>query len=261
MKNLSLTLIIVALGLSSAAFGFQIDYVQQSLSFPKGDSTVRIHLYADSKLVKPNPDRCYTWYHDYKLNTTVGAFQYKLVDGGYSLVSPEGNLLEKGQFDKGTKTGTWTTWYKNGKRKKTETWRGGFRNGPFSQYLPNGDLERKGNYKQELLDGKLHIYVLKDSVLTEKYRDGVLLVRAEKEKELKQDKATSKEDNKAKKKERSRKEDKNSKLKTEKLSRAERKKAKEVRKAKRLLEREANQKKKAAEKAKIEQETAKSIVK
>ncbi len=96
-----------------------------------------------------------------------------------------GNIHKKGTFIKGKKTGSWKTWFQNGKKKtigefvdgkKSGTWvkywknkhlrkqgnyEAGFRSGVWSTYFENGSLKHEGTYDRDLKFGKWLFYYQK----------------------------------------------------------------------------------------------------
>ena len=56
-------------------------------------------------------------------------------------------LVEEGSYKDSRKTGVWTAYYSNGKKKNEITYKYGRPNGPYKTYYVNGVLEEEGNWK------------------------------------------------------------------------------------------------------------------
>lgn len=121
-------------------------------------------------------DRSYYWYSGNQVQITQGGYSGKLLNGRYNEYYLNKNLKEQGEFKAGLKIGLWRSWNENGSLAQVINWKNGLRSGDFSVYDESGKPKQAGTYSHDQLDGKLVTYVSKDSVLTEKYKNGVLVI-------------------------------------------------------------------------------------
>lgn len=73
-------------------------------------------------------------------------------------------VVEEGSYVKGRKTGVWTKYYANGKKKSEIFYKKGRPNGKFKLYYPNGNVEEEGEWTNRLYSGSFKRY----------YEDGTL---------------------------------------------------------------------------------------
>ena len=65
-----------------------------------------------------------------------------------------GELILKGTFKEGLKSGIWESWYLNSQLKSVENYQMGLKNGPFYYYDRAGKLIERTQYKNGIIEGK-----------------------------------------------------------------------------------------------------------
>lgn len=140
------------------------------VNFP--DHTVYTEIIENGRRIHPSEDKYYYWFNSNDIKRTKGGYDGKLLHGMYRDFYLNKNLKEKGFFKKGLKKGKWIGWYPNGEYKEITTWRNGERNGKTQWFNEQGQLIRKGRYKNDLLTGKVHVFHPGDSVRVIKYKQG-----------------------------------------------------------------------------------------
>ena len=121
----------------------------------------------------------YTWFAGGRLHVTKGGFDGRLLHGSFALFTyPEKNLIQKGSFRNGEKSGLWTTWYPHGEVKERIHWKAGKRAGRFVEFDENGFRSREGRYRNNELHGLIRVYVREDSVEVIRMKNGKLVTRA-----------------------------------------------------------------------------------
>jgi len=117
---------------------------------------------AEIKPLKSEPslesDRFYYWYSSNQIKQTQGGYSGTLLNGYYNEFYLNKNLKEQGSFEKGLKGGIWKSWTEYGILTSEISWKNGQKQGRFTIYDDKGNPKQKGNYKDDLLDGKLLIY-------------------------------------------------------------------------------------------------------
>ena len=167
-------------------------------------------------------------YTEYKNGTPHGSFiQY--TDGK--------QFAEKGSYQNGLKTKTWTT-YEEGVVINTTNYKNGLKDGKSTTYDKNGNIEKVEHYKKGELDGKCYLYKDNKVVSKEVYKNGELkkekkhIVRKFIKKLFKKkEKAEKSEDvKKAKEAKRAEKAEKREQRKKEKIEKREQKKKEKIEK-------------------------------
>lgn len=103
---------------------------------------------------KPTPEFSlfYYWVADNKINITQGGYDGYILDGEYTEFSyPSNQLICKGEFTTGLKSGTWKTWHENGRIKYSEHWKKGVLDGDRNIYNPSGELLKSEHYNNGIL--------------------------------------------------------------------------------------------------------------
>jgi hypothetical protein len=166
---------------SSIMYGQSLDNMLKTLNttqvtYAHGDSIEVITIIKEKRDFKVLNDRFYYWYSNNQIKSTAGGYAGKVLDGDYRLFNRNKDLLQAGHYKLGLRTGEWKSWYTNGVIAKQERWRRGIPEGPFIENYPSGLLKRSGMYKRGLLHGKVYQYSSSGQALTEKYRNGELIV-------------------------------------------------------------------------------------
>jgi len=92
-----------------------IDYQPSStITIRENLKTLRFTLYSGDRPVKPKSGKKYYWYGTNRIQSTVGDYTGRVLDGTYMAFDDSGSLIEKGIFEKGLKEGRWVTWYRDG---------------------------------------------------------------------------------------------------------------------------------------------------
>ena len=89
------------------------------------DSSINFYVNTLDPRWKPKQGLRYYWYSMEKINSNIGGFSGKLLQGQYTVYDNDNNMLTQGSFNNGLKDGTWNTWYSNGKLKFTCRWKNG----------------------------------------------------------------------------------------------------------------------------------------
>lgn len=189
MKNWIL-IVVCALGLGHFASASSQRKVIQTQEFKEV-------CYVTSQEITPDINTVYFWYKSNEIFHSKGDYLGELLDGEYSKQLYTNQLIEKGFYARGVKTGTWKKWHANGKLKEISQWKEGKLDGAFYSFDANGKLIFKGKYRKGLKKG---LWVEAKDTLN--YKKGiVVLAKAKKEKKAKDTKVTTKtEENKASKK-------------------------------------------------------------
>lgn len=126
--------------------------------------------------VKLNPRLDYFWSTNGILNHTQGNYSGKLLHGRFEKFDRSNHLLEKGQFDRGLKTGTWQQWYESGKLSARYVWKKGVLSGKFEEYYPNGIVMRSGTFVNGKLHGPVALFADNGSLMTkDRFKHGELI--------------------------------------------------------------------------------------
>jgi len=78
------------------------------------DSTVKAFILNHKIDIKPDNKLSYYWYRNNQVNKNQGGYSGYLLDGCYEVYDNDKNMLKKGTFKKGLKTGIWKSWDKEG---------------------------------------------------------------------------------------------------------------------------------------------------
>lgn len=112
----------------------------------------------------------YYWYKARSIQHSFKDYSGELLDGIYTKYFKSNGIAEKGNFEKGLKTGEWKIWYKNsGLLKLSNQWRNGELHGREMIYDSLGKLNQSGNYKNGLKEGFWVLHKSKDTLY---YKEG-----------------------------------------------------------------------------------------
>lgn len=117
------------------------------ITINRPDSTIQARILITKALFKPNPQKFYYWYANECIHTNQGGFSGYLLHGNYCVFDKNNQLVVKGTFTNGLKTGTWVRWYSNGRRSETSPWRNGLLHGITKIYNEDGTIEKEIRYK------------------------------------------------------------------------------------------------------------------
>lgn len=110
--------------------------------------TYEFEIDSENKKVKPRKEVEYFWYSSGVVGSTYADFTGRLLNGTYEMLHNDSQqLVRKGAFKYGIKTGEWRYWFLNGNLDKIESWKKGLLHGKFEKYDQNGNLLIEGKYK------------------------------------------------------------------------------------------------------------------
>jgi antitoxin component YwqK of YwqJK toxin-antitoxin module len=139
------------------------------INFP--DSIVKVQINNQKNEVTPVTGKDYYWYYAGKIHFNTGGYRGNLLDGKYTVFTPEKDLLASGKFKNGLKHGVWKRWYRNGAIQSIVHWKDGLKNGVSRFFDKDGELTKKLSYKKDLLHGEC-VYFNDGEKETIKYRKG-----------------------------------------------------------------------------------------
>lgn len=179
-KKTFLTLMIGVLASAQPASSQNLIAYTNRVTLQSGDTVITLHVLPRDKKVKLKTDQYYYWYRAQSLRCTRGGYDGQLLDGAYMEVYPDKNIKIKGEFKKGLKNNTWTTWNPKGEYINITTWKNGVKNGTFKEYDNEGILLRSGVYSNDLLDGDITEYARDGKSATKRYNNGKVFQKPEK---------------------------------------------------------------------------------
>ena len=112
------------------------------------DYVCDFYITFSEKKVKYEDTLHYFWFRAQKVHTTQGASDGNLLHGPFSKFYHSGQLAEKGEFEKGLKTGVWKSWYETGRLKSIYNYNDGELSGRYQLFNENGDLRESGKIKK-----------------------------------------------------------------------------------------------------------------
>jgi antitoxin component YwqK of YwqJK toxin-antitoxin module len=147
---------------------------QHQMTLVSSDSIINFHVWSNSGSIRPRQENRYHYYIRNSLQSMQGAFIGKPLHGEYTLVNRKNTILERGNFNKGMKSGKWTTWHLNGAISSVTTWKKGYRAGKYWLYSDDSKLLQTGTYKEDVLDGKVTTYSFNGDKAFQYYDKGIL---------------------------------------------------------------------------------------
>jgi len=141
-----------------------------------GDTVCQFYAIKPPAKTNFSQEKNYYWYVKDTILITQSAFDGKILNGGYKVFYPNKNLLEKGQFKYGLKTGTWKNWYPNGVLRQTVNWSNGNINGSFEEHDQSGRKIRSGTYKNNLFTGHVYVYLENGGSQKIYYQNGKIVI-------------------------------------------------------------------------------------
>lgn len=175
---------------------------EQKVKIVRNDSNIYFVLSNENiKEKQINKLARYYWYKKNRIHSNIGNYEGHLLNGEFSVFDSENNLIIKGLFINGIKSGEWTYWDSNGSYLKRENWKNGIlkgkviqyksgkinlvsnyskgeKNGLEKEYNSLGTLVFKRHYKNGKLNGKS--INLKTKAIT-RYSDGQVIIKEEKQ--------------------------------------------------------------------------------
>lgn len=156
----------------------EVSYTQQNLLtrtvvLKKDTLTIKVDVFVSAIQVDVYKNLLYYSYYNNELHQTQGAYSGHLAHGRYAIYGQQHDIQSLGYFDKGLKPGLWKTWYVGGQLKTLENWSYGQKRGIYEKYHPNGELDQKGIFKNNEMDGKWYSYDSDTIVNIQKWSKGI----------------------------------------------------------------------------------------
>ena len=155
--NSSLRILVVAglLLLLSGAGIAQKEFknlLTQTIRVTTDSTRIRASIIVETHEVKTSNDKYYFSYKGGEIKRVRGMVVGKILDGDFSELDEDNNVLIAGRFDEGLKDGEWKKWYPNGELREVAHWNKGVQSGTFTAYSLSGELVQEGEYDE----GKKH---------------------------------------------------------------------------------------------------------
>ena len=96
------------------------------------------------------------------------------LQGAYTMFYPDGRVMERGDYDKGQKTGVWTRFSDVGVKERIATFAEGMLQGPWTEFDSNGRISVVGSYQNDMREGKWNYLERGVLLRSEVYRRGIL---------------------------------------------------------------------------------------
>lgn len=130
--------------------------IYQSISDYKGYSI----FYISKTLPKMefNPLLDYYWYIENEIHFTKGAIGGKPLHGSFISYYLDNNLKEKGDYVYGLKCNDWTYWFPDGNIQKREQYKNGYLDGKYLIYNNKNQIIISGEYKKNKKNGVWQLY-------------------------------------------------------------------------------------------------------
>jgi antitoxin component YwqK of YwqJK toxin-antitoxin module len=148
-----------------------------------GDSLIYAHIYTGERRSNPIPDRNYYWYSSDKIHNNIGGYSGNLLIGDYVVLNQEKNMIEKGSFNYGLKTGNWKRWYPDGKLQSNTNLEDGLLSGKSISYSQDGSYFTHTEYKNGFKNGT-EVFDYNDSIVRFRYKKGMMVKKTVKNKQL-----------------------------------------------------------------------------
>lgn len=144
----------------------------RKISLSRGDTLVVAGILADVKIDEVNPEVFYHWYANGNIYMNQGGYSGNLLHGPYVEHNSIGDLLLKGTYERGLKSGRWIYWYGKGALKEIIEFEGGLLEGKSVRYTTDGRILHSAEYRNNVLHGEM-ITVLSDTLYSLVYRKGI----------------------------------------------------------------------------------------
>jgi antitoxin component YwqK of YwqJK toxin-antitoxin module len=96
------------------------------------------------------------------------------LQGAYTMFYPDGRVMERGDYDKGQKTGVWTRFSDVGAKQRIATFAKGILQGTWTEFDSNGRISVVGSYQNDMREGKWNYLERGVLLRSEVYRRGIL---------------------------------------------------------------------------------------
>lgn len=166
------------------------------------DKNFRYEFYTTDKKVNPKSTKTYFWFKGGLIHEAQGGIAGELLHDKFIKMYQNNQLAEQGLFKNGLRVGEWKTWHPNGALATTLNYSDGLRSGKYFRYDEDGKLVESGKFSSNLKTGtwtdtenkesstyKNGILVNKKEILpkSEQYRLKQENIKAENDKESKQE--------------------------------------------------------------------------
>ncbi len=146
----------------------------------RNDTIEEFYILIDKEVsIKQDNNTFYYWYAFNRIRKNQGVNSGRLLNGTYKKYIKDYLLIESGNFKVGVKHGKWSTWDSNGKILSESRYDNGVKDGTCLSY-EDSRLTKKEEYNKGLLNGNTIIYS-NDSIYTVKYKDGLEVIKQNKE--------------------------------------------------------------------------------
>lgn len=139
---------IMLLGLTCFAFTGDL----QKRIVRERDFTIECYI-SMKEVANYEPLKTYYWYKSGQIHRLENDTGGPVLHAEYMKYNKANQVVEKGKFDYGLKTGTWKTWFDNGNLQSCYRWKNGFKQGDFCLLDSLGNLQQTGTYKKNLRSG------------------------------------------------------------------------------------------------------------
>lgn len=158
-------ILLVATACSPAGFlGKGDKAVTRTVYQVQGDSIVNVRYLSRTIQVKPQPEKTYYWHYAGHINSSRGNYTGQLLHGEFTVQHIKSKaLVSKGYFEKGLKSGKWTTWYPDGQVREIYQWEEGVQEGEYYLYAGDGTLVESGTYEKGIILSEGTKLVLEDA--------------------------------------------------------------------------------------------------
>lgn len=172
-RNNSKRILLSSLLSLSITLAFCQEFINiRKISLIVGDTTVVAGILADVKIEKVIPDVFYYWYSNGQIYCNQGGYSGNLLHGEYIEYDNSGNLILKGLYERGVKSGKWTFWYAEGFIKEIIEYEEGHFEGVNTRYSNDGKILYSATYRKNQLHGEV-TKIISDTLFQISYKNGV----------------------------------------------------------------------------------------
>lgn len=145
----------------------------RDITLVQPDSVIKTAIWNAQPKRNIRLDRNYFWFYNNTICHNLGGYSGKLLHGKYEVFDKAKRLVCTGSFKYGLKEGEWIFWFTNGQIKEYIDYKKGKIQGVKKSYDISGNLVSEVRYRNNLPDGNSHYYQ-KDTIITKKYRKGII---------------------------------------------------------------------------------------
>lgn len=126
-----------------------------TVSINEKNRTLKFQILSSPVKYSPNNLSEYYWYKGNEIHTSMGGYDGTLLHGSFTSYFLNNDLMEKGTFTKGTKSGEWKKWHDNGNLSEIAHYKNGILHGELTRFNSKGQKVLLAQYKDGLLDGEM----------------------------------------------------------------------------------------------------------